>query len=87
MLVKRGNDFLGNGDLAAARLLFRRAAEGGSAEGALALGATFDPVVMQRLGAVGTAPDVTLARQWYQRAIELGSATASQRLAGLQASR
>jgi TPR repeat protein len=43
--------------------------------------------VMQHLGAVGTAPDVTLARQWYQRAIELGSATASQRLAGLQASR
>jgi hypothetical protein len=87
MLVKRGNDFLGTGDLVSARLLFRRAAEGGSAEGALALGATFDPVVMLRLGAVGTAPDVTQARQWYQRAIELGSATASQRLAGLQASR
>jgi hypothetical protein len=85
MLVKHGNDFLSNGDLAAARLLFRRAAEGGSAEGALALGATFDPVVMHRLGAVGTAPDPSQARLWYQRAAELGSSTASQRLAGLDA--
>jgi hypothetical protein len=87
MLVKRGNEFIANGDLAAARLLLRRAAEAGSAEAALALGATFDPVVMQRLGAIGTTPDITQARQWYQRAAELGSSAASQRLAGLDAAR
>jgi TPR repeat protein len=40
--------------------------------------------VMHRLG-VGTPPDPTQARQWYQRAAELGSSTASQRLAGLDA--
>jgi hypothetical protein len=34
MLVKRGNEFIANGDLAAARLLLRRAAEAGSAEAA-----------------------------------------------------
>ena len=87
MLVKRGNEFIANGDLATARLLLRRAAEAGSAEAALALGATFDPVVMHRLGAIGTTPDIAQARQWYQRAAELGSNAALQRLAGLDAAR
>jgi hypothetical protein len=83
ILVKRGNDFIANGDFAAARLLLRRAAEAGSAEGAFALGTTFDPVMLQRLGAIGAAPDLAEARRWYQRAAELGSRTASQQLAGL----
>jgi TPR repeat protein len=82
-LVKRGKDLLANGDFAAARLLLRRAAEAGSAEGALTLGTTFDPVVLQRLGAIGAAADLARARQWYQRAAELGSRDASQQLAGL----
>jgi hypothetical protein len=82
-MVKRGKDFLMTGDLASARLLFRRAAEAGSAEAALALGATFDPLVIARLGAVGAAPDVKQARQWYQRAMALGSPAASAQLAKL----
>lgn len=82
-LIKRGKDLLANGDLAAARLLLRRAAEAGSAEGALLLGSTFDPVALQRLGAIGAAPDLAKARQWYQRAAELGSSAASQQLAGI----
>jgi hypothetical protein len=83
ILLKRGQDFLANGDLAAARLLLRRAAEAGSAEAALALGTTFDPVMLQRLGAIGAAADPAQARQWYQRAAELGSSAASRQLAGL----
>jgi TPR repeat protein len=83
ILVKRGQELLSNGDLAAARLLLRRAAEAGSAEGALALGTTFDPVTLQRLGAIGAVADLAQARQWYQRAAELGSSAASQQLAGL----
>ncbi|MBO0716198.1 MAG: SEL1-like repeat protein [Rhizobiales bacterium] len=86
-LIKRGKDLLANGDLAAARLLLRRAAEAGSAEGALLLGSTFDPVALQRLGAIGAAPDLAKARQWYQRAAELGSSAASQQLAGIADSR
>ena len=82
-LIKRGKDLLDNGDLSAARLLLRRAAEAGSAEGALMLGSTFDPVVLQRLGAIGARPDLVKARQWYQRAAELGSSAASQQLADL----
>ena len=84
VLVKRGQDFLQNGDLASARLILRRAAEAGSANAALALGATFDPLVIQRLGVIGIEPDIARARQWYQRAAELGSATASQQLTKLE---
>jgi TPR repeat protein len=83
MLVKRGKDFLMNGDLASARLLLRRAAEAGSAEAALALGASFDPAVIRKLGAVGATPDLARARDWYQKAAQLGSQDASQRLAKL----
>jgi hypothetical protein len=86
MLLKRGKDAFSTGDLAAARLLLRRAAEAGSAEAALALGATFDPLVLRRLGAIGAAPDAAQARQWYQKAVALGSTTASQPLATLEAS-
>ena len=86
MLLKRGKDAFSTGDLAAARLLLRRAAEAGSAEAALALGATFDPLVIRRLGAIGAAPDAAQARQWYQKAVALGSPTASQPLATLEAS-
>jgi hypothetical protein len=86
MLLKRGKDAFSTGDLAAARLLLRRAAEAGSAEAALALGATFDPLVIRRLGAIGAAPDAVQARQWYQKAVALGSTTASQPLSQLEAS-
>jgi hypothetical protein len=82
-LVKRGQDFIANGDLAAARLLLRRAAEAGSADAALTLGTTYDPVMLRRIGAIGATADLAQARQWYQRAAELGSTAASQQLAGL----
>jgi hypothetical protein len=86
-LVKRGQDLFQTGDLASARLLLRRAADAGSASAALALGSTFDPVVIQRLGAIGIEPDAARARKWYQRAVELASTTASQQLAKLDQAR
>jgi hypothetical protein len=82
-LVMRGKNFIANGDLASARLLLQRAAEAGNANAALALGATFDPLVIQRLGTVGGEPDAARARKWYQKAVELGSTAASQQLAKL----
>jgi hypothetical protein len=85
VLIERGKDFLKNGDFASARLLLRRAADGGSADAAMALATTFDPVVLARLGAIGTTADITKAREWYQRAIDLGSTAASQQLAKLAA--
>jgi hypothetical protein len=82
-LVSRGTDFMKSGDLASARLLLRRAAEAGSASAALMLGTTFDPLVIQQLGAIGVVPDVAQARQWYEKAAALGSDAASQRLGKL----
>jgi len=84
-LVKRGKDAFSSGDLAAARLLLRRAAEAGNADAAMALGATFDPLVIRRMGAIGAEPDAARARQWYQKAVDLGSPAAAQPLASLDA--
>ena len=84
-LLKRSETFLNNGDIAAARLLLRRAAEAGEARAALALAATFDPVVLKQLGAVGAKDDIAQARAWYQRASQLGSAEAGTRLQQLAA--
>jgi hypothetical protein len=83
MLIKRGKDLLGSGDISAARLLLRRAAEAGNADAALAFGSTFDPAVITRLGAIGVRGDAAKAREWYEKAAALGSNTASQQIAHL----
>jgi hypothetical protein len=82
-LIKLAQGFLSNRDFSSARLLLRRAAEAGSAAAALSLGETFDPHVIQQLHAIGVQPDPAKAREWYQRAAQLGSDAASQHLAKL----
>jgi hypothetical protein len=86
-LIKRGKNLLNDGDFAAARVLFERAANAGSAEAALALGSTYDPNVIKRLGAIMVKPDIERARNWYQFAADRGSAAASLQLANLPQSR
>jgi hypothetical protein len=80
LLLTQGEQFVNAGDLVTARLLFRRAVEAGDAEGALALGATYDPGVLAKLGVRGIAADIEQARGWYEKARDLGSAEASRRL-------
>jgi hypothetical protein len=82
-LIQRGKDLLNDGDFAAARLLFERAANAGSADAALALGSTYDPLVIKRLGAVAVTPDLAKARKWYQFAADHGSAAATLQLTNL----
>ena len=82
-LIKLSQDFLKNRDFSSARLLLRRVAEAGNAAAALSLGETFDPLIIQRLGAIGVQPDAAKAREWYERAAQLGSDVASQHLAKL----
>jgi hypothetical protein len=79
-LTDRGQDMLKLGDIAAARLLFSRAALAGSADAALGLGMTYDPLFLRQLGAKGVDADVNSARKWYERARELGSSEASRRI-------
>lgn len=83
VLLSRGMDFLKSGDFASARVALQRAAEAGNAEAALALGSTYDPAVLRQLGAVTIAADVAQAREWYEKAVALGSTAAVQRLARL----
>jgi hypothetical protein len=55
-LVKRGEDFIAGSDLAAARLVLQRAAEGGDAGAALRLAGTYDPLVLEKRGCKGCPP-------------------------------
>jgi TPR repeat protein len=84
-LVKKGNEQLAEGAIAQARLLYERAAEAGSALGAMALAATYDPAELQRLGALGLKADRDAARRWYERARQLGAVEAEERLRRLGA--
>jgi hypothetical protein len=79
-LVRRADDFLKMGDISAARLALRRAANSGHASAALVLGMTFDPQFLAEQGVIGFAPEPAQARAWYERAVELGSPEATRRL-------
>jgi hypothetical protein len=80
LLMQQGGQFVASGDLVAARLVYQRAAESGSAAAALALGATFDPAVLAKIGIRGMGSDIEKARSWYEQAKELGSPEAPRRL-------
>jgi hypothetical protein len=82
-LVKRGEDYLAQGDIAAARLILGRAAEARDARAAMSLGATYDPAVLRKLHVLGFRPDVAQARAWYDKAAGYGSSEAAARLATL----
>jgi hypothetical protein len=80
ILVKRGEDLIASGDIAAARLVLQRAAEGNDVGAALMLAGTYDPVALEKLGVQGLPADVAKARAWYERAKGLGSPEARRRL-------
>jgi hypothetical protein len=82
-LIGQGEQFASAGDLVAARALFQRAAEAGDATAAMALGATYDPNVLAKLGAIGMHADVEKARSWYQKAESQGLAQATRQLEAL----
>lgn len=82
-MVARGEADLEQGNIALARQFFLRAAEAGFARGALLLAATYDPRELERLRTQGVQANPSLARQWYERARELGAPEAEERLARL----
>jgi hypothetical protein len=83
-LLAHGHKMVEVGYLAGARAYFRRAAEAGSADAALALGETYDQNFIDSIGAHGIKPDLTQARTWYERARELGSQEAKAKLGRLE---
>ena len=82
-LLKRAKDSLASGDIPVARLLLERAANV-EASAAFLLAETYDPAVLGTPDTRSITPDPAAARLWYQRAAQLGSTDAEQRLAQLQ---
>ncbi len=79
-LMKRGQDFLGTGDIAAARILFKRLAAAGIADGAFAMARTYDPRYLTEHKVIGVVGDELKARVFYQQAAQLGSVEAAHML-------
>jgi hypothetical protein len=72
MMIERGRTLFDAGDLAAARLFFRRAANAGDAGAAVAMGATYDPEVLGQRFIRGIEADAREAQKWYDKARALG---------------
>lgn len=85
VMIERADGLLQGGDIAAARLLYERLARRGSYKGALAMARTYDPDGLKGMAIVGLRPDMEKAREWYQKAKELGSRDAATRLLALDA--
>jgi hypothetical protein len=83
-LIAHGQKMIDVGYLAGARGYFKRAAEAGSADAALALGATYDPNFISDIGVMGIKGDLAEARAWYERARELGLVSAQEKLEDLK---
>jgi hypothetical protein len=83
-LMTRAKGLLAAGDIPPARLLLERAADALEPGAALMLAQTYDPAVLGTQDTRNINTDPELARTWYQRAAQLGSADAQRRLSQLQ---
>jgi hypothetical protein len=75
-LSARGDSFILIGDIASARVFYKRAADAGDGRAALRMAATFDPTFLSRAGLRRTFAEPAQARSWYRRALELGAVKA-----------
>jgi hypothetical protein len=83
-LLSRGDSLFSTHDVASARLLYQRAAEGGNREAALRLAETYDPRFLQWAKLTFAHGNPTTAVLWYRRARELGAAEAETLLKDFQ---
>jgi hypothetical protein len=83
-LIAHGQKMIDVGYFAGARAYFKRAAEAGSGDAALLLGATYDPDFIDKIGAQGIKADLKEAHAWYERAKQLGVEGAEDKLNALK---
>lgn len=83
-LMARASTLLAQGNIGAARIVFERAAEMGSAEAVFALAETYDPHVLSSWGTYGTRGDASKARELYTKASVGGIQKARDRLNALR---
>jgi hypothetical protein len=81
-LMERGEDSLKSGDIVTARMLFTRLADAGIGDAAFAAAETYDPHYLAAHNVLGFPGDEAKAREYYQRAAQLGSTEAVAHLAG-----
>jgi hypothetical protein len=84
-LCAEGLAAFAKGDIATARAFFVDAAAAGDARALVALGDTFDPATLGRLGVLGLKGDEAKARDYYTRALAAGATGAKERMAALAA--
>ena len=75
-MLAKARDYAKSGEMAAAFLVFRRAAESGNAPAQVELAAFYDPLATK----TGFTPDGVRAADWYERAALAGSAEAQRKL-------
>ena len=73
-----------NGDVTGAREMLAAAEEGSQGSVSFALAETYDPNMLAAWGSRGVAADVAKARALYRKALNLGVATAQNRLDALK---
>lgn len=83
-LLARGDALIAIGDVAAARLVYQRAAAHASARAATATGKTYDPRFLQAIGAIGVIADLDAAAAWYRRGSALGDEDATSLMGDLE---
>jgi hypothetical protein len=82
--MKIGVELMTYGEVTAARVMFQRVAEASDGAGAFALAETYDPLVLGGLRLrERVMPNIALARTWYERARDLGSLEARDRISRL----
>jgi len=73
-LMQKGDQYLFEGKIAAARRFYQYVAEMGWPDGAAAIGRTYDPQHLKKFSILGgIEPDPAKAGQWYAKARELGA--------------
>jgi TPR repeat protein len=84
-LLKHGRELIALGRFRFARMVLEQAAEAKNASAAFALGQTYDPLMERSAVRPDAPPDMAMARVWYEKAKDLGSPEAAQRLSQLPA--
>lgn len=84
-MIDRGDRLLDTGDVAGARLFYKRAADAGSGAAATRVGKTFDPRFLAEIGVIGLRGDLGEAIFWYGKASAAGDPEAVRRLKALAA--
>lgn len=84
--MSSGDAYLERGDIASARLFYLEAEHSGLPAAMIAVGKTYDPNMLKKLGIKGFAADPDKAAEWYRKAEKAGQAEANQYLTELSRS-